>query len=181
MNNNKRLYSLSSATKLDEELIELQKNPTKLIDRGYEFVELGLYEEAFQFFSFGLSIDSSDTDILNGLGITLCELGKLQKSVSVLEHSIRLDPENAITFGNIAGVFWEMGQYDKAIQYYTKSIDLDNEIEEIHLNVINLYMEIGYFYVAFNACIEFQKLFPHNIESEELMEDIILNMAISLY
>jgi tetratricopeptide (TPR) repeat protein len=164
-----------------EELDELRENPSLLIDTGYEYVETGDYEMALKLFSIGAMLDNTDPDILNGLGITLCELGKFSKSRRILEHSIKLNPNDAVTLANLAGVCWEMGDPERAIYHYTRSLENNPDIEEIHFNLINLYIECGALYMAYMACLTFMERFPEDEEAKELMEEIILNLAISLY
>ncbi len=164
-----------------EDLIELKENPSLLIDTGYEYVEMGDYDKALRLFSIGAMLDSSDPDILNGLGITLCELGKFKKSKQVLERSIRLNPNDAVTLANLAGVCWEMGEPEQAIYHYSRSLEVSQDIEEIHFNLINLYIETGALYMAYISCLNFIERFPEDEEAKELMEEIILNLAISMY
>lgn len=164
-----------------EELSELRENPALLIDTGYEYVEMGDFDKALKLFSIGAMLDGTDPDILNGLGITLCELGKFKKSKQVLERSIKLNPHDAVTLANLAGVCWEMGEPEQAIFYYTKSLEINQDIEEIHFNLINLYIESGALYMAYIAYITFIERFPDDGEAKELMEEIILNLAISMY
>jgi tetratricopeptide (TPR) repeat protein len=164
-----------------EELTELKENPSLLIDTGYEYVEMGEYDKALRLFSIGAMLDSSDPDILNGLGITLCEMGKFEKSKQVLERSIRLNPNDAVTLANLAGVCWEMGKPEQAIYHYNKSLEASQDIEEIHFNLINLYIETGALFMAYISCLNFIERFPDDGEARELMEEIILNLAISMY
>jgi tetratricopeptide (TPR) repeat protein len=164
-----------------EELNELRENPALLIDTGYEYVEIGDYEKALRLFSIGAMLDNTDPDILNGLGITLCELGKFSKSRRILEHSIKLNPNDAVTLANLAGVCWEMGDPEQAIYHYSRSLEINPDIEEIHFNLINLYIECGALYMAYMACLTFMERFPEDEEAKELMEEIILNLAISMY
>ncbi|MBN2158883.1 MAG: tetratricopeptide repeat protein [Spirochaetes bacterium] len=163
-----------------EELSELRENPSLLIDTGYEYVEMGDYEKALKLFSIGAMLNSTDPDILNGLGITLCELGKFKKSKQILEHSIRLNPDDAVTLANLAGVCWEMGEPEQAIFYYSRSLEINPDIEEIHFNLINLYIEAGALYMAYISCLNFIERFPDDGEARELLEEIILNLAISM-
>lgn len=151
-----------------------------LIDRGYECVENGDLDNAFKLFTLGASLDNSDPEILNGLGITLYEMGKINESRVVLERAVRLNPDDAITYANLAGSCWELEDYEKAVFYYAKSIEKDDNIEETHFNLINCYIEIGAIFMALIACKKFLDLFPDNPEGKELMFDIILNLGISM-
>jgi tetratricopeptide (TPR) repeat protein len=163
-----------------EELSELRENPSLLIDTGYEYVEMGDYENALKLFSIGVLLDNTDPDILNGLGITLCEMGNYKKSKEVLKRSCRLNPNDAVTLANLAGVCWEMGELEQSIYYYNKSLQINPIIEEIHYNLINLYIETGALYMAYISCLNFLEQFPGEEEASELLNEIILNLAISL-
>lgn len=164
-----------------EELNELRENPSLLVDTGYEYVEMGEYDKALKLFSIGAMLNNSDPEILNGLGITLCELGKLKMSKQVLERSCRLNPDDAITLANLAGVCWEMGEDEEALYHYSRSLEINSDIEEIHYNLINLYIETGALYMAYISCLNFLEQFPDDEEAQELLDEIILNLAISMY
>lgn len=164
-----------------EELIEFSDNIENLIDFGYEYVELGDYKRAFQLFSIGIRLNGSDPDILNGLGISLCELGRTRASMQVLERAVDLYPDDAITLANLAGIYWEVGDYDRAICFYNRSIEIDPEIQETHFNLINLYYERGDLFLAYIASLALLKVHPGNIQAEELRDDILLNLGISIF
>ncbi len=164
-----------------DEFTELRDDQFKLIDRGYEYVESGDYQQAYRLFCMGASLDNNDAEILNGLGIALCELGKFNESKQVLKRAARIHADDAITCANLAGVYWETEDYDRAIYYYQKSLDIDDEIEETYYNLINCYIETGALYIAFMLCCDFLKKFPDEEDAAELMDEIILNLAVSIY
>lgn len=165
----------------NDEFEELKNNQTLLIDRGYDHIERGEYYQAFTVFSIGTTINSTDPEILKGLGISLFEMGKLNKSKIILERAARLRPDDPITLANLAGVYWEMGDFELAIHNYHKSLEIDSEIEETYFNLINLYIDSGHLYMAFIACNKFMALYPDNDDVNELMGEIMLNLALSSY
>jgi len=162
-----------------DEIMLLRNNPVQLIDRGYEYIEIGDYARAFKVFTAGAEIDRNDPDILNGLGIALCEMGRLDEARTVLDYAITTNPDDPVIHANMAGVLWEQCEFQQAIHYYTKSIELDPEIEETFFNLINLYMDSGNLFMAFILCRRFLDRFPDHKEGLEQMNDIILNMGIS--
>jgi tetratricopeptide (TPR) repeat protein len=163
-----------------EELSDLKNNPSLLVDTGYEYMEMGDYEKALRLFSIGTLLNNTDPDILNGLGVALCEMGKYKKAKQVLQRSCRLNPNDAITLANLAGVCWELCELELSIFYYNKSLEINAEIEEIHYNLINLYIETGALYMAYICCLNFLDRFPGEEEAKELMDEIILNLALSV-
>ena len=171
-----REYSQAS-----EDIEQLRNNIDALIEKGYEYLERDEYILAIKFFNYCFSIDNKDPEILNGIGIALCELGKLDESKMFLERAIKYHPDDAFSYLNLAGVYWEFDDYEKAIFYYRKSIDLDPGISDSYYNLTNLYAEIGLSYMAFITCSEFVQKFPDDPDVKELMNDVMLDLALSIY
>ena len=162
-------------------LNDIKTDPSLLIDSGYEFVELGDYEQALKLFSMGITIDNSDPDILNGLGIALCELGMLDESKLIFERAARYNPEDAVTIANLAGVCFEIGENEKAIYYYNRALEINPMLDDIYYNLVTLYMESDSLYMAFLTCLDYLKEFSDNDEAKDLMNEIILYLGISSY
>jgi len=162
--------------------IELLKNNIDaIVEKAYEYLEGNEYLTALRLLSHCLSTDPEDPEVLNGIGIALCELGQLEESRIILERAVRYHPDDALSYANLAGVYWEFEDYEKAIHYYKKSIDLDSEMSDSYYNLTNLYSEIGLTYMAFITCNEFITKFPEDPEGQELMDEVILDLALSMY
>ena len=52
---------------------------------------------------------------------------------------------------------------------------------ETHFNLINLYYEQGHLFTAYIACQNLLDIYPDNIQAKETMDDIILDMGISVF
>lgn len=152
-----------------------------LIEFGYDAVEQGEYRRAFHLFSIGFRLQGNDPDLLNGMGITLCEMGKLKFSKNILLAAERKYPNHAITLANLAGVYWEECDYDRAIYFYTRALKCDPALIEVHFNIINLYYEKGDLFMAYISCLNLLTIDPDNEQAQELRDDIILNLGISLF
>ncbi|MCL1911045.1 MAG: tetratricopeptide repeat protein [Leptospirales bacterium] len=182
MQNNKPLIAHSKNVEQDLLNIEaFKKDSDPLIEKAYELIEKENYEKAFELFAFGASIDNENVEVLNGLGITLCEMGRLDESRIIFERALRMNDNNPATYANIAGVYWHLGDYEKALYCYQRAIDIDPSIEEVHYNIVNLYMDMNALYPALMRCSDFCEKFPQDPEGAELLSDIMLNLAISLY
>jgi tetratricopeptide (TPR) repeat protein len=166
---------------VSEDIEQLKNNIDALVDRAYEYLEINEYLSALELLSYCLSSDTEDPEILNGIGVALCELGKLDESKMFLERAIRYHPGDALSYANLAGVYWEFSDYEKAIYCYKKSIDLEPEMSDSYYNLTNLYAEIGLTYMAFITCNEFITKFPDDPEGQELMDDVMLDLALSIY
>lgn len=163
-----------------EELHEFYNDGSSLVDLGYDYVEIGDYKRAFKLFSLEARLNGSDPDVLNGMGISLCELGKFRASRLVLEKAVELYPDDAITLANLAGVYWEEYEFEKAIYYYTRSINIDRSILESHFNLTNLYYEQGDLFMAYITCMNAHKQYPDNEQVNDLLNDIILNLGLTV-
>lgn len=173
-----------TAKNIEQESLGLElfkKNYNPLIDRGYELLDEENYSQAFEVFSLAAAEDNTNTEILNGLGITLCETGRLREALQVLKRACRINENEAVTYANIAGVYWELDEYEQALYHYQRALDLDPEMQEVHYNMINLYMEMNCLYIALVRCMDFCSKFPDDAEGNELLEEIMINLALSLY
>jgi len=187
MKNFKNIFQIAFNENLAPEMIqkeqwcEIEKDTSTIAETGFEYIENGEFDKAIKLLSFGLTIDNTDIDLLNGLAIALCEEGNFKKSKNIIEMALQIDPEDAITLGNLAAVHWEQDETDLAIHYYNKAIEYESDIEDLYINLINLYIETDAIYMAFITAQRFREIFPKNIEIDELIQDIILNMAIANY
>ncbi len=164
-----------------EQWCEIDNDTSAIAETGFDYIESGEYDKAIKLLSFGLTIDNTDIDLLNGLAIALCEEGNYKKSKAVIEMALEIDPEDAITLGNLAAVYWEQDETELAIHYYNKAIENEYDIDDLYINLINLYIETDAMYMAFITAQRFREIFPKNAEIDELIQDIILNMAIANY
>ncbi len=168
----------------EQELLNIDafiKDSDPLLEKAYEHLSMEEYREAFELFSFAASVDSTDSEILNGLGVTLCEMGRLDDALQILFRSIRLNGDDVLTCANIAAVYWEMDEFKKALYFYRKAIDLDPSIPEPYYNMINLYIDMDCLYAALVSCLDFCRKFPDDEEGAELMREILINLGIFLY
>jgi tetratricopeptide (TPR) repeat protein len=181
MQNNKALAAPS--INLEQELFNIEnfkRDSDPLIEKAYELIDAENYQRAFELLTFAAVIDSQNTEILNGLGITLCEMGRLGEAVRILKMALRIN-EDSVTLANIAGAYWETEEYEKAAYCYQRAIELDPAFAEAHYNIINLYMDMNALYTAFIRCKEFCDKFPGDEEGRALMADIMLDLALSVY
>lgn len=151
-----------------------------LIEYGYDAIEKGNFRKAFRLFALGYRLIGNHPEILNGLGLTLCEMGKLKFSKNFLLFALKKFPDNVFILSNLATVYFEEYDYDKAIYFYTRAINVDPFFIEAHINLINVYFERGDIFMAYISCLDLLKKDPDNYEVQELCNDIILNMGLSL-
>ncbi|MGL4371018.1 MAG: tetratricopeptide repeat protein, partial [Spirochaetota bacterium] len=86
-----------------EELEAVNADVDQLIDLGFESVESGDYEKAYDLFMINMTMTGSSPDAINGLAISLCEMGNQDKALDVMKYAAGLYPDDAITIANLAG------------------------------------------------------------------------------
>ena len=164
-----------------EELEAVKEDVDQLIDLGFESVEHGEYERAYDLFTINMTMSGSSPDAVNGLAISLCEMGETDKALEVLEYAAKLYPEDAITLTNLAGIYLEKMDHDNAIFYYTKSLQYNSEIMDTYFNLANAYYERGDFGMAYLTSLNLVKAFPDDPQALKFRDDLLLDIAISTY
>ena len=66
-----------------------------LVTRGKECMTAGRFDEALGFFEEALSMDKTDPDLWNHVGIALRSLGRYEESVRCFEESLKIDPRDS--------------------------------------------------------------------------------------
>lgn len=182
MYNKKALKTISERIEQESAgLDSIRENSNPLIEEAYEFLDGEEYQPAFEMFMRVISEDNSNIEALNGLGITLCEMNRFDEALVIFKRACRLDANDACCYSNLANVYWELCDYEKALQCYQKAIDLNPESDEAYYNLIGVHIEMNNLHVAFMLCREFMEKFPDDPEGKEMMDEIILDMAISAY
>lgn len=180
--NEKSIFIREKLNKLlsREELDAVEKDVDEMIDLGYDYVESGNYEKAYNLFTTNMQISGSSPDALNGLAISLAELGHCDKALEVMSYAVKLYPHDPVTLSNIAGIYWENYDYEKAVHYYTRSLKVNPLIIDNHFNLINTYYECGDIYMAYLSSCTLCELFPNDEEAIQIRNDILIDLAISL-
>jgi Flp pilus assembly protein TadD len=164
-----------------EELEAVNEDVDQLIDLGFESVEHGEYERAYDLFTINMTMTGSSPDAVNGLAISLCEMGHTDKALEVLEYAAKLYPDDAITLTNLAGIYLEKMDHDNAILYYTKSLEFSTDIMDTYFNLANAYYERGDFSMAYLTSLNLVKAFPDDAQAIKFRDDLLLDIAISTF
>jgi tetratricopeptide (TPR) repeat protein len=181
---NEKFYPFKEKLKFilnTEELEEVHSNSTSLIDFGFEYIELGDYDRAFDLFMINLKLNGNSADALNGVAISLLELGNPHAAQEILEKTIKLYPHDAVTLANMAGIYWENDQVEKAVYYYNKSLKVNNKIVDTHFNLINLYYETADLFMAYISCLNLLSIAPNNKQARTLSNELLLDLGISMF
>jgi Flp pilus assembly protein TadD len=164
-----------------EELEAVNEDADQLIDLGFESVELGEYEKAYDLFTINMTMNGSSPDAVNGLAISLCEMGQTDKALEVLQYAAKLYPDDSITLTNLAGIYLEKMDHDNAIYYYTRSLEFNSQIMDTYFNLANAYYERGDFFMAYLTSLNLVREFPDDEQALKFRDDLLLDIAISTY
>lgn len=163
----------------EEEISAILDDPSSINDLAYDLIEIEEFDNAYDLFSFGYSVNGMNCELLNGIAAIYTETGLPQNALKVLKKASSLFPDDSVTLANTATLYWENGLYAKAIYYYNKAIEKNNTLLDAHINLINLYYENGDIYLAFITCLKVLEIFPDDSQIIELRDELIFDMAIN--
>ena len=164
-----------------EELEAVNEDVDQLIDIGFESVEMGEFEKAYDLFMINMTMTGSSPDAINGLAITLCEMGNTEKALNVMEYAVKLYSDDAITLANLAGIYLEKMDHENAILYYNKSLEINPKMLESYFNLANAYYERGDVFMAYLTSINCVKEFPEEEQALKFRDELLLDIGISMY
>lgn len=150
-----------------------------IIDFAYDNLEAGQIDNARDLFLINLKTEGNSPDSLNGLAITLCEKGEVAQAMVVIKKAVELYPDDPVTVANMGSIASEAGDFAQAVYHYNRSLEIDPRSVDTHASLIELYMDTGDFGMALITCRTALDLVPGDESLQRLMEDIILEMAIS--
>ena len=162
-----------------EEVDAVESDADHLIDIGFDFVESGEFNKAYDLFIANMQLAGESADAINGLGIALAEMGETHKALRVMEHASALYSDDAITLANLASVYWDLCEFDKAIFFYSRAVNLNPEMIDYHMSLISLYCDKGDILLAYTACCELMQKFPDDEEAQKLQNEILIDLALS--
>lgn len=131
----------------------------KLIDAGYESIQVfcslgfiafenGDIEASVEWYEKALSLDSTNTTALNGIGFVLADTGKeLTKALTYCKKAVDEDPENPAYLDSLGWVYYKLGLFPEAKTHTRRAKEYapDNKIIVSHLEDImnSLFSGIG--------------------------------------
>lgn len=172
--------------RLDELLVlngisDLEKEIDHLYDLAYENMDNEAWVGAAQLFLSLLSYDNDSAEAMNGLGVCLFEMGNLDDAEYIINRTLSINPDDPVTLANKASICWEQDLLEDALCFYGKALEIEPNLIEAKINIVNLHRETGDIFIAYTQCLELAKSFPDDEEIKELLDSIILDLAIMFY
>ena len=145
----------------------------KKIEKGEEYFDKGLLDEAEREFLKALMIDEINVEANFGLGSVYCEKQEYQKVKKVLDILLNNDAsfqeEQRHRFNKLGINLRKQGLHEDAIRYYNKSLEYNDSDDHLHFNAARAYFDNG----QHDKCIEHLekalKLNPGFKEAEKFM------------
>jgi len=177
---------MTQKKRLDELLVingiaDIEKDVDRFIDIAYENMDNEAWVSAAQMFLTLLSYDDTSTEAMNGLGVCLFEMGNIEDAEYIINRALQESPDDPVTLANKASICWEMDMLEEALEYYRKALEYEPNLIEARINIVNLYRETGDIFIAYTKCLELSRAFPEDEEIKELLDAVILDLAILFY
>jgi len=126
-------------------LLLLSASAQDLLTLGDEFMRLGNWPVAINYFEQALKENPSLGHAFYGKGLSLCELEKFDEGISALAQAVQLEPRN-VDYLYVAGVCHEWKGRDswkQAETYYLRALQLAPNQVQLHHKLGSLYQHEG--------------------------------------
>jgi Flp pilus assembly protein TadD len=106
-----------------------------MLSLGAALMEQDKNDQALAWFRKALSIDATDSRIINNLGIVLQRLGRIEEALAVYHQGLDLDPDNARLHNGLGLALLDRGQYEEAARHLQQATDIDPGLTEAYVNL----------------------------------------------
>jgi len=108
---------------------------------GDTFYQKGDIDAAIKEFKTALSLDPSNVNVHNSLGVCYGVLGDFENAKAEFKEAILLDPKETMAVYNLGHVHQLMDNKEKALQFFHAADDHEEDIFEVTLQTGKLYLE----------------------------------------
>jgi Tfp pilus assembly protein PilF len=112
-------------------------------NRGWSYIQLGLYEKAIMDLSEAIRLKPDESEIYLNRGNAYSELKQYERAIADYTEVIRLKPDYSSAYFNIANTYSELKQYERAIADYTEAIRLKSDYADAYQNRAYAYHMLG--------------------------------------
>lgn len=97
--------------------------------------DMGEYEPSREAYGQALKLAPSDSNALNGLGLSYTKMGALHKAVETFETALDFRANDAHAHNNLGQVFQRQHRYENAVEHFEKAIMLIPDLAPAHNNL----------------------------------------------
>ncbi|RKY57290.1 MAG: hypothetical protein DRP94_09250 [Candidatus Latescibacterota bacterium] len=128
----------------------------KSYNRGVDYLNMGLEEEAIREFQEALKQKHDYPDAHYGLGMSYLELDEPEEALKHLKEALKLDPDDPKYLWACGLAFYELGRYEEAAECLEKSYRLRPDWECAY-NLGVVLRELGRYGIALERYLPFKR------------------------
>ena len=136
-----------------------------LMNRGTEFYQQGLYQDAATNYAAALKLIPDDETAHFNLGLALARLGKPAEAKLAYLEALRLFPDYAEAHNNLGNLLASQGQLVEAVEHLTTALTLTPESASAHNNFGTVLIRQGKLDQALTNFAEAVRLMPEYVEA----------------
>ncbi|MFA5353501.1 MAG: tetratricopeptide repeat protein [Thermodesulfovibrionales bacterium] len=110
---------------------EMEKDPLYWLYLGTACREAGKYDDAVSAFMSGLKLNSRNSGLLDGLGVTYAKTGDYPRAVDSIKKALDLEPTNPKYYNDLGLVYLLQKEADMAMNSFSTSFKLSQSIETV--------------------------------------------------
>lgn len=107
----------------------------ELSNKGASLDTIGFHEEAIACYQQALTLDPSDIEVHNNLGVAYSNQGKVDEGIREYKEALRLYPNDARVHNNLGRAYFDQGRLDEAVSEYTEALRLNSNLAAAHTNL----------------------------------------------
>ncbi len=138
------------------------KQITRLLEEGAEFVKSEEYQEAEKKFIEVISLDPRSVGAYKGLGEVYFIMKDFDHAKEVFSHALKLNQKDDSTHARLGNIAAQMGHFEEAQAEYLESVALNSQIADHHIDLGETYKELDKQQEALKSFKEAVRLEPNN-------------------
>ncbi|KAK9728636.1 hypothetical protein K7432_000910 [Basidiobolus ranarum] len=92
---------------------------------------------AYQYYTYGLSLDSQHPHLYTNLGSLLKDMGRLPDAVRMYEKAVECNPRFDIALANLGNAIKDMGRVQDSVQWYMRAVEVNPDFGEAICGLVN--------------------------------------------
>ena len=159
------VFYLEQSTALNPKALDALNNLANL------YSEQKQYDRAVSLYRKALETDSNNWQTYFNLGIALAEAGKEDDAITAFTQAAQINPLHAPSHNVLARLYMEKEKWTRALIHLKKLVELEPQNPGHRLRVGHAYLRMDQPALALEWLQETQRLFPLNLDINELMAE----------